>query len=267
MDNLRNAARQLLADKKVNVVIGFSEGSSGRVRACFITDPAKTDQLVFDDRCNENLAHFLTKHEVRHLGKAAIVATIPVMRTILMLVAENQVKEENVIVLGISPDGQLLDIPNYEVMQNFLLKAESDHPAKEKDLISKVRQMNLDQRFEFWKNELDRCIKCYACRAACPLCFCTRCTAESNQPQWISVPSHIRGNVEWHILRAMHLAGRCISCGDCSRACPMNIPISALPMYLADVVQESFGVKAGLSATMPSVLSTFKPNDKENFIR
>jgi len=267
MDNLRNAARQLLANKTVNVVIGFSEGSTGRVRACFITDQSKADQLVFDDRCKENLAHFLTKHEVRRLGKAAIVASIPVMRTVLMLVAEQQVKEEDVIVLGISPDGQLLDIPDYEVMQNFLLKAESGHPANAKELIAKISQMGPGQRFEFWKKELDRCIKCYACRAACPLCFCTRCTAECNQPQWIGVPSHLQGNVEWHILRAMHLAGRCISCGDCSRACPMDIPVAVLPMYLADVVQESFGMKAGLSATMPSVLSTFKPNDKENFIR
>jgi formate dehydrogenase subunit beta len=267
MDKLRGAARRLLADKIVNVVIGFSEGSSGRVRACFITDAANADQLIFDDRCKENLAHFLVKPEVRHLGKAAIVARVPVMRTILMLVAEQQVKEENVIVLGIGPDGQVLDIPNYGVMENFLLRAESDHPVKEKELIATIRQMNLEQRFLFWKNELDRCIKCYACRAACPLCFCTRCTAECNQPQWVSVPSHIRGNVEWHVLRAMHLAGRCISCGDCSRSCPMDIPIAVLPMYLADVAQESFGTKAGLSATMPSVLSTFKPNDKENFIR
>ena len=161
----------------------------------------------------------------------------------------------------------MLDIADYRVMESFLTKADLDHPVMEKELIAGLKPQSLQERFAFWESELERCIKCYACRAACPLCYCTRCTAECNQPQYISVPSHKLGNLEWHVMRAMHLAGRCISCGECSRACPMDIPVSALPMYLADVVQESFGVKAGLTAQMPSVLSTFKPDDKENFIR
>ena len=73
-------------------------------------------------------------------------------------------------------------------------------------------------------------------------------------------------SMEWHILRAMHLAGRCISCGECGRACPVGIPCHLLTMQLTDQVYNYFKVYAGTSDKMNSVLSTFEPNDKESFI-
>ena len=94
----------------------------------------------------------------------------------------------------------------------------------------------------------------------------SRCTVEVNQPQWIPVQANTHGNMEWHILRAMHLAGRCISCGECGRACPVGIPCHLLTMQLTDQVYNYFKVYAGTSDKMSSVLSTFEPNDKESFI-
>ena len=92
--------------------------------------------------------------------------------------------------------------------------------------------MGLEQRRQFWEEQFSRCLKCYACRAACPLCYCSRCTVECNQPQWIPVPAHDLGNLEWNVMRAMHLAGRCVNCGDCSRACPVGIPLYLLNQEL-----------------------------------
>jgi len=267
MDNIRKAAKQMLEDKTVNMVLGFKEGSNGNVRAAFITDATQTDKLIFDDRCKQNLSLYLTKHEVKHHGKIAIVATVPVMRTIVMLLTEYQIKEENIKVIGISPEGQVLDLPDLGVMEKYLQSLQVDHPKKEKDLIEKLKIQSKAERFDFWKSELSRCIKCFACRSACPLCYCTRCATDCNQPQWISVPSHTLGNHEWHTLRAMHLTGRCTSCGECSRACPKDIPIAALTMFMSDVVEEHFGVKSGLSLKQQSVMSTYKPEDKESFIK
>jgi ferredoxin len=103
----------------------------------------------------------------------------------------------------------------------------------------------------FWRAELDRCVKCYACRQVCPLCYCERCVADKNRPVRIETSPSPRGNLAWHITRAFHLAGRCIGCGECTRACPAGIPLGLLNRALADMP--------------PS--GTWSPQDPEDFIR
>ncbi len=266
MDNLQKKAKELLESKTVDLVIGYENGTNGKARAVFITDPAKTGKLIYDQRCKQNLAVYLNKHEVKHFGKIGIVATLEVMRSILVLISECQVKPENIVVMGISGDGSLLDFPSLEVVEKYVSKEPLGNPPSDQEIIDKLNAMSMDQRREFWENELARCFKCYACRAACPMCYCLRCTVECNQPQWISSPAHPLGNLEWHMLRTMHLTGRCVSCGDCGRACPLNIPIHLLTMQQAEQAHLMFGVHAGTSMKADSALSTFKPDDKENFI-
>jgi ferredoxin len=266
MDSLIARAKELLENKTVQVVIGYESGSTGLARPAFIIDPVKADTLIYDERCVQNLAVYLTKHEVKKMGKMAIVATLPVMRSIMMLISEQQVSVENVVVIGISADGKLLDIADIHVMQGYIEKSDLSNPAKYKELLAELNKLSPEEKFAYWQKELSKCIKCYACRQACPMCYCTRCSVEVNQPQWIPVQSNTHGNMEWHILRAMHLAGRCISCGECGRACPVGIPCHLLTMHLVDQVHNYFKVYAGTSEKMSSVLSTFEPNDKESFI-
>jgi formate dehydrogenase subunit beta len=266
MNNLITRAKEMLENKTVGVVIGYEAGPTGVARPAFITDPARADKLIYDDRCVQNLAVYLTKHEVKHLGKMAIVATLPVMRSIMMLISEQQVFAESILVLGISADGSLLDMADIQIMQGYIEKSDLSNPVKYKELLAELNKLSPEEKFEYWQKELSKCIKCYACRQACPMCYCTRCSVEVNQPQWIPVQSNTHGNMEWHILRAMHLAGRCISCGECGRACPVGIPCHLLTMHLVDQVHNYFKVYAGASDKMSSVLSTFEPNDKESFI-
>lgn len=266
MNSLVTRAKELLENKTVHVVIGYEAGPTGIARPAFITDPSKAGSLIFDERCVQNLAVYLTKHEVKHLGKMAIVATLPVMRSIMMLISEQQIIAENIVILGISGDGSLLDIADIQIMQGYIEKSDLSNPAKYSQLLADLNKLTPEERFAFWQKELSKCIKCYACRQACPMCYCTRCTVEVNQPQWIPVQSNTHGNMDWHILRTMHLAGRCISCGECGRACPVGIPCHLLTMHLVDQVHNYFKIYAGTSDKMSSVLSTFEPNDKESFI-
>jgi ferredoxin len=99
------------------------------------------------------------------------------------------------------------------------------------------------------------------------MCYCARCITEVNQPQWIPVATDPLGNLEWNIVRAMHLAGRCVDCGSCSDACPQGIRLDLLNRVLAQEVLTSFGGEAGYSTRKEYALSTFKPDDKEEFIR
>ncbi len=79
--------------------------------------------------CVQNLAVYLTKPEVKSFGKMAIVATLPVMRSIMMLISEQQVTAENIIVLGISAEGKLLDISDMQVMQGYIEKSDLSKPC------------------------------------------------------------------------------------------------------------------------------------------
>lgn len=266
MSNLNTRAKELLESNTVQVVIGYEAGSKGVARPAFITSADKADRLIYDERCKQNLAVYLTKEEVKKMGKMAIVATLPVMRSIMVLVSEQQLTPENVVILGISADGSYIDIADFSVMQAYIAKSDLGNPQKDKEKLEELLKLSPAERFEWWQNELSKCIKCYACRQACPMCYCTRCTVEVNQPQWIPVQSTVHGNMDWHILRAMHLAGRCISCGECGRACPVGIPCHLLTMFLSDQVNSYFHVHAGTSEKMASVLSTYDPKDKESFI-
>jgi len=266
MEEIRKRAKQLIENKEVDLIIGYGEGYGKKIKAVFIRKSEDVDKLVYDERCTQNISVYLTKHEVKHFGKAAIVASVNTMRSVLQLAAECQVTEENVRVLGISNDHKLLEFPDFTTLENYLLKEDHSITGNDLDFMQKIDAMSINERWDFWQKELSKCIKCYACRSACPMCYCNRCMVDYNQPQWVTIPSSEIGNTEWHLMRAMHLAGRCVNCGECGRACPMEIPIHLLTFKMSEEAKNDFGSVAGLSASMESTLSSFKPNDKENFI-
>ncbi len=266
MIELTQKAKSLLESNTVQVVIGYGKGSADKTRAVFLTNPEDCDQLIFDSRCVQNLAVYLTKPEIKKMGKPAIVAPIPVLRSIVQLAGENQLKDENLVVLGVSPEGKYVDFETLASIETYLSDKEIALAEKYRKTIDEIKAKPVAERFEYWVKELESCFKCYACRAACPLCYCTRCTVENNQPQWISVGSHPLGNLEWHVMRAMHLAGRCTDCEACFNACPMGIPIHLLTKSMLQDVNENFG-SYGPSLHKDNTLSSFKPDDKESFIR
>ncbi len=266
MEALRNKARELLAAGTVKVVIGYERGSGGAARAVFVRDAARAGSLIFDETCRQNLAVYLMKPEVRRLGKAALVAAPAALRTVLQLAAENQVQDGGLLLLA-PENGGVAVLAELSAVEARVAAQDPEPGREEREELARYEAMTLEQRRDFWQEQFARCSKCYACRAACPLCYCARCTVECNQPQWIPVPAHDLGNLEWNVMRAMHLAGRCVDCGDCSRACPAGIPLHLLNRKLIAVVRGSFAFRAGRAAKSDNALSTFRPDDPEDFIR
>ncbi len=266
MENVKDIAAGLLASGEVKAVIGYGEGSAGRVRPLFATDASQAAQLVYDKRCVQNLAMYIYKKEIAKLGKPAIVGGAQTVRSVIRLAAEKQLTDGGIVAIAMNAAGEATVCRSFGEMEAWIAANTPALSEEDAALLARLEAMSAEERQAFWQEEMEHCMKCYACRQACPLCYCTQCTVEMNQPQWISVAASSLGNMEWHIMRAMHLSGRCVECGECGRACPVNIPIHLLTMKLAKDVRETYGTPAGFSVAEGCAMSTFKPDDKENFI-
>ncbi len=110
------------------------------------------------------------------------------------------------------------------------------------DEVARLEAMTADERFAFWQNELSRCIRCNACRDACPACTCEKCVFDNpNSGVENKAPANEFEEKLFHIIRAYHVAGRCTDCGECSRVCPQNIPLHLLNRKFIKDMNEFYG--------------------------
>lgn len=132
------------------------------------------------------------------------------------------------------------------------------------DIVEKIEAMSPEARFEFWRGELSRCIRCNACRNVCPACSCEQCVFD-NPDSGIAQKAAADSFEEnmFHIIRAMHVAGRCTDCGECSRVCPENIPLHLLNRKVIKDINELYGeYQAGADDSLPP-LNTYTTLDAE----
>ena len=133
------------------------------------------------------------------------------------------------------------------------------------DMVAKLEQMTPEQRFEFWRNELSKCIRCNACRNVCPACSCIKCVFDNPNTN-VSNKAAADDFEEsmFHIIRAYHVAGRCTDCGECSRVCPQGIPLHLLNRKIIKDINEFYGdYQAGDSIGQRHPLIDFTLDDVE----
>ena len=124
----------------------------------------------------------------------------------------------------------------------------------------------LEARWAGFQEVVARCIRCNACRQACPMCYCKTCIFDQNRPRWIGAGTDISDVAIYHLVRAFHLAGRCTECGACERACPMGIDVRLLGRKLSAEVEELYGYRPGEAIEATPVLSSFAMDDPQDFV-
>ena len=132
--------------------------------------------------------------------------------------------------------------------------------------VAAIRKMSCDERWQKFQHEMQKCILCYACRNLCPACYCRECFADISQPKLLGRTSDPADAMFFHLLRLMHLGGRCTGCGACVRGCPAGVDLRLYNDNLRQHMKEQYGFEAGLDPQGEPPLACFKPNDADDFI-
>jgi coenzyme F420-reducing hydrogenase delta subunit/NAD-dependent dihydropyrimidine dehydrogenase PreA subunit len=279
---IRLKAKELLESGQVSCVIGYAVGPRGQTRPAFVYAPEEAGRLVWNPDCTNNLTSYLpsklgsetpskTTPGQQSTPPVAVIVKPCDSRAINVQLAENLYRRERVYVIGVTCEGmqdkqgnmQARCIPCQEaapVVCDTLIEGDTSGfiPRLSSDTEEEIAGLEHARpagRMEFWLSQFDRCIRCYACRQACPLCNCPTCLFERDDSTWVGLGIGVNEKRTFHLGRAYHLAGRCVGCNECERACPMNIPISLLNLKLAEEIEKAFDFRAGL-AIAPSPIIT-----------
>jgi len=176
-------------------------------------------------------------------------------RTLKVLQAWNQIEERRIKVLQVAVPTPIPERETGKVKQALGIAFRADSED--------LDRLEPWERFSRWMYEFQKCIKCYGCRNICPVCFCAECSLENadlvgtgNLPPEVPL---------FHLVRAVHMAGRCTDCGLCEEACPAEIPLRVLYRKVNEIVKDVFGYETGMSLS-PSPLNflgkevTLEPN-------
>jgi len=133
--------------------------------------------------------------------------------------------------------------------------------------VENVEGMAPDKKWDFFTQLISRCLRCYACRNSCPLCYCPTCFVDESKPQWVGKSVDPTDTMTFHFLRAYHCAGRCTDCGACERVCPVGISMRQFTKKLNKDAQDFFSWEAGLSLDQRPPLDVYRPDDYNDFIK
>jgi len=148
-------------------------------------------------------------------------------RAYIEMAKRNQIDPDRLYIIGFACTAE--DAQECHCVEPYpkrLMVGTPPAPGPANPLVEKYDAMSLAERRAFWKQQFVKCIKCYGCRNICPECFCEACAMEDMA--WVEPGLLAPPFPTFHMIRAMHMASRCVACRECERTCPAHIPLTVL---------------------------------------
>lgn len=241
-----NIIRQWLEEEEVDIFLGFRSVEGHPVPHGFTRNSPEDLKAM---TCSaeryplEELAvALMRRHPEATIGMEARECD---ERAINVLIASNQLKPERIKLLKVNccpselSSGSSCSYLSSSPSESFRTRAGFPTGAQIED----VEACEQNDRFSRWMYEFQKCIKCFGCRNICPVCFCQECSLEHEE--LIHGGRLPPETPIFHLIRAIHMGGRCVDCGLCEEACPMDIPLRLLYRKTNRIVADIFDYKPG----------------------
>ncbi len=245
---MKNQVKKWLEEGTVDIFLGYRHVYGHPVPHCFVRErPEEVDQLV------DSPVRYSLEKLASHIASRKPGVTIGILsrdcnqRALKVLTAWNVLQPDDIktITVNCCPSD---------------LKPHADCSYLEPPPVGAVKQQigidnRLDpdtvaaypenERLQRWMYEFQKCLKCYGCRNICPVCFCKECSL--NHEELIGTGRLPPEVPLFHLVRAVHMAGRCIDCGLCEEACPVDIPLRLLYRKVNALCSDLFDYQPGIS--------------------
>jgi formate dehydrogenase subunit beta len=256
LEELRGVVRAAMEKDGLAGVIALRCTPDGDVAPYLFTDPAELDELVLEPRypVPDTLRLIQAAYPDVQLG---IVVRGCEERGLVEMAKHNQVNLDNVSGIGLNCTTEYAEA--CRCARPYAGVWVTEVVGERVEGVGDVRMeaflaLPEEERLAFWQEAFKRCIKCYACRNACPQCFCEHCVLD--EEIWVEQGVVPPPFLSFHAIRALHTLAKCVGCRECELACPAEIPLTTLYSLLRRDVIDMFGYETGMDLeAMPPFLA------------
>ncbi len=276
---IQEIASKLFAEDKIDVFVGYRlTGFDENQVPVLIRDTKEVPKLVFNDKSVFNLTNYLKQDHTRNKRVGIIVKGCD-SRSLNLLLTESQVKREKLYVIGIACEGVVDEngskmqnctecvIPDAIVFDEMLGTPKGQQEYKVNVDIHDLAAKELVDRRAYFEEVFESCIRCNACRHSCPLCYCAKCCIDQETSTLYNGANTTSSAFHALMTWSLHLAGRCVDCRNCEKACPSHLPLHLLHKWNERVIFENFQEHlAGVHEGDRGAFYKYSMQDPDDFI-
>lgn len=276
---IQDIAARLFSEGKIDVFIGYrNTGFDDNQVPILITGYPEAEKLVFNDKSVFNLTNYLKGEHIRN-KRAGIVVKGCDSRSLNLILTEKQAKRENLYIIGIACEGVVDEtgkkarncaecvMPDAVVYDELLGTPSGKREYTVNADVMELAAKGLTDRAAFFEEVFSACIRCNACRHSCPLCYCAKCCIDQESSTLYHGANTDSSAFHALMTWSLHLAGRCVDCRNCEKACPSHLPLHLLHKQNEQVIYKHFQEHlAGMLPEDRGAFYKYSLNDPDDFI-